>query len=229
MRFYMDESGDSTGFTSPRSSSTFNIALVKVAGPNQIRAICKRFCAAQISAGWPKDTEIKASLLFGASKNRDIPSSYRHKDRPQDQTMLLLDKLSRADMEIDYLTIKKQNVYRNLKTAPPFVLYNFLSGKLIELNLGDYADIDLYYDERNKEIRPKLNFQSYVTTIVYTKTKFESVAFKMYPCDSAANYCIRIADFVSWSVFRKFEYGDSRFLDILAPKIKHGEAWFQGG
>jgi len=227
MQMFMDESGDSTGF-GPGGSSTFNIALVKVSDSRTIRRISKRFCAYQINAGWPKLIEVKASLLFGAKWNRNIPDAYKYKACGDKQILSLLDSLVRTEVRVDYLTIKKQNVVKNLQTAPAFVLYNYLSGKLLGFNLKRERHIKLHYDMKNKEAKPKLNFASYLTTTLYTESPFDDFQLEFFPCDSMTDYCIRVADFVSWSVFRNFESGDSRFLDVLKPKVEYGYAWYQG-
>ena len=148
MDVYLDESGDSTGF-SPGSSKTFNIALLLTNDKVALRRVVKGFCKRMHEAGWPKDVELKAYTLFGAPRKPNIPPSFRFKTSPVSQLEKLLRKLGNLDISIDYISVQKSNLNQNLKEAPPFVLYNYMVGRLIEDIVRQGQDINLYYDQRN--------------------------------------------------------------------------------
>jgi len=222
----MDESGDSTGF-SPASSRTFNIAFLKTNCRDDLRSVTKGFVKRMHRDGWPKKVELKGTTLFGAQSNPIIPRSFKYKKDPGRQIIRFLSKLTRLDVKIDYISIFKGNVNKNLKNAPPFVLYNFIAGRLIEDCAKQYKFIELFYDIRNKESKPKFKFDGYIKTVAHVAAKEqESFRINLYPCDSKNNYGVRAVDFVSWAIHRNYEFSDGKFLKVLNNKIGNGQSWF---
>lgn len=221
----MDESGESKGFHE-NSSRTFNVTLLKVESSKPLKRIVKNLNRKVLKAGWPSDIEIKAASLYGAGRNRHVPRSYQYKSKPHEPIFEFVDDLAKQDAEIDYLTIRKSGLKQSLKDAPPFVLYNYLTGILIERNAKLYETIHLLYDTRSKESRTKLKFDTYIQTTAFAAAVHPDFRFYLEQCDSQSVGGIEAVDIVSWAVHRKFEHGDSRFLDLLSNRIGAGLRWF---
>ena len=230
MNIYLDESGDSTGFTKTGSSTTFNIALLKIDDSQSLKRVVKSFYKKMHKHGWPKRLELKAYHLFNCRKISQVSDKFKYKYKSASIIIEFLSKLSSLDIEVDFISVFKENVHASLKNAPAFIFYNYLAGRLIEENAKKYSNITLFYDVKNKETKPKLKFDSYIITRAYTAAAESnpqrnfSIALK--PCDSKDSYGIKAVDFVSWSIFRKHEYNDPRFYDVFTHKIGSSQQWF---
>ncbi len=131
MIIYLDERGQSTGFSKPGSSKTFNIALVVCNESDSIRRIIKAFEKKLIRKGWPKGIEIKASRIFDARWNPAIPSSFKFKYDVITPLTEIFTKMCTCPLEIDYISVNKSRLSQSLRRAPFGIIYNYLAGEVL--------------------------------------------------------------------------------------------------
>ena len=53
-----------------------------------------------------------------------------------------------------------------------------------------------------------------------------NINFCLEGLDSKDVYGLKAVDFFSWSVFRKFEYSDNRFFNLILEKLKRRREWY---
>jgi hypothetical protein len=180
----------------------------------------KRQFAYFIRNGWDKTKEIKASELY-----KDIRFGASAVFRVLNALMQL------NSIKISYLVVNKNNIkHQAFRDAPYGIGYNYFTGVLLsELVFQDnICDFQLTYDEKNKETHPNRRFVEYLQTKIYGSA-FEldrNVAFTLKRGRSHESYGLRAADFICWSIFRKFEYSDNRFFDVFSQKILRRREWY---
>ena len=108
MIIYLDESGQSTGFTKRGSSKTFNIALVVTNDPDPIKRTLRSFEKKLIRKGWPKKYEVKASRIYSAKRDNKICRSYPFKEDFYPPLEEIFHKLCNCSIEVDFISIKKR-------------------------------------------------------------------------------------------------------------------------
>jgi hypothetical protein len=221
---FLDESGVSRGFDE-KSSKTFNIAIVTIDDQEAIKRVVRAFNKKVIRAGWPREVEIKASELFRAKNNRKIPESFKYKYNSYVLLKEFLQKLSCCKLDIDYITVKKSGIYPHLQEAPYGILYNYFASKILIPKIDRFTEVLVRADQRNKEQHTMLKFEGYIETEAYLNI-LHSFKLKIEHCDSRLVYGVRVADFVSWAIFRKYESDDSRFFDLITSKICDRQEWF---
>lgn len=223
----MDESGQTTGFGKPGSSTTFNIALLVCKDTTSVNRVLKRFEKNLTRAGWPAGYEIKASRLFGAHLDSNIPSSYVFKRRPTEPLIDIYQKLSTCDIEVDYITVYKPHLNESLKSAPFGIIYNYLAGQVLDYRVKNASSILLTVDAQNKEVHSGRHFDGYVET-----RSFASGAnlrrLDILHLDSARTRCLRAVDYFSWGIYRKYEAQDERFFELMKQNLnlENCLAWF---
>lgn len=139
----------------------------------------------------------------------------------------MLNKLCSCDLEVDYITIRKDRLTDALKAAPYGIIYNYLAGNVLEHRIKTIRDINLVVDAQNKELHSGRHFDGYIETEAYkVSSKLRSLTIQHL--DSATTRCLRAVDYFSWAIFRKYERDDSRFYNILQPKLnmENCKAWF---
>lgn len=224
MFIFLDESGVSRGFDEDCSSKTFNIAIIIVEDPTSINRIFKKFNKELISCYWPREIEIKAYELFRAKHNRKVPEIFKYKHNSYAAIQELLEKLSTCDILVDFITVNKSGIYEHLKAAPYGILYNYYASRVLIPRIDDFKDIEIRADAKNKETHTLLKFDGYIETEAYLNIKHQ-FRLTIEHLDSRKVYGIRAADFISWSIFRKYEFGDDRFYRKIEKKIGKKQEW----
>lgn len=222
---FLDESGVTKGSEETKSSGTFNIALITTQDPEPITNIVHYFIKKVIQAGWPYEIEVKASELFRAKHNKKVPEFFRYKYNSYTLIQELLQKLADCDLTIDYITVKKSEVYPHLQAAPYGILYNYFSAQILIPKLDRFSNVLIRADARNKETHTMLKFEGYLETEAYLNIK-HPFELKIEHCDSKKVHGVRAVDFVSWAVFRKYERNDCRFFKLIENKVCDGKEWF---
>lgn len=227
MIIYLDESGQTTGFGKQGSSRTFNIAMIVCNESDGIRRVIKAFEKSLIRHGWPKDIEIKASSLFDARRNPRIPTSFKYKHDAVTPLTSILTKLSSCQIEVDYISVKKERLTENLKTAPFGIIYNYLAGEVLKYRLANSIQVRLIVDAQNTEVHVGKHFNGYIETVAFQVNETLR-RFNIQHLESHKVAGLRAVDYFSWSVFRKFEFGDSRFYDLFENSLNRGncQEWF---
>lgn len=218
MNIYQDESG-CFGFNRG-SSKYFVVALLCPKESKHISNVMRKFKGSLIKkAAWPKNVEIKAHNLFVAQSDVRIPSNYQYKNSPETPIFTILNKLACCDIEIDAIVILKEKILEKLRPLPNGILLNYFSGRVLVDRIVLYDDVHLFVDETSKQTHNLQHFDGYIQTGVFL-TKKQYFPFEIVHGNSNVIYGISAADFISWSIFRKYEFGDPRFFDIIKSRLK---------
>lgn len=217
MNIYQDESG-CLGFKAG-SSKYYVVVLLCTENSKPIGNVIRKFKGSIIKSGWPKDFEIKANHLFQAKYNEKVPKEYKYKDSPEVPIFDILTRLARCDIEIDIIVVLKEKINSNLRTLPHGILLNYYSGQVLIDRIVRYDEVHLYVDETNKQTHSLQPFDGYIKTGALL-TKKCNFPFEIVHGNSNVITGISAVDFVSWSVFRKYESDDARFFDLIKHKIK---------
>lgn len=221
MRLFLDESGECS-FSSKSAYRHFLITILSVdpSAMNIMKNNLKRKFVGLIKKGWDKTQEAKAYEVF---KNRKFGAKAISE---------VLDSLSRIDtLEISYVIVNKDKITNKaFRSAPYGTAYNYFTGVLLsELIFEDrFHDVHLIYDVKNKEAHENKHFREYLETKV-AGTALErgiDVNLTIQGLNSKESYGLLAVDYFSWSIFRKFEYNDSRFFELFKHKLKRRREWY---
>ncbi len=222
LHLFLDESGECS-FSQSSRYKHFLITIIAIDDSEltTLKDKLKRQFAYFIRNGWDKTKEIKASELY---KNRRFGAS---------AVFRVLNALKQLNsIKISYLVINKNNIkHQAFRDAPYGIGYNYFTGVLLsELVFQDnICDFQLTYDEKSKETHTNKRFEEYLQTEIYgSALEFDTnVAFTLRRGKSHEVYGLRAVDFICWSIFRKFEYSDTRFFNVFSQNILRGREWYK--
>ena len=223
MHIFMDESGE-LGFHA-RSSKHYGIACICTEQQKSIYKAFKNFNAFLIRNGWPKDVEPKANKLFNCTRDSEIPSTFNFKSNSHDVILEFLKRLSKRDFEIDAIIINKRNIDTHLKNAPFGIKHNYFAAQVLVPRIVQYDEVYLFVDQRSKERHSHLHFDGYIETRVFTE-RTNGMQFQIRHEDSRVVKGLSTVDYISWSIFRLFEYGDKRFFSCINGKVANLNKWY---
>lgn len=222
-RLFLDESGDCK-CGAKGGSKHFCLTIISIP-TEDAKAIKARFKASTkklIKAGWDKSKEVKAYSLYKASK-------FGAK-----AVLEVIDYLAAIDpLEVSYLVVNKDQITsKSLRNAEYGIRYNYFTGVLLSEMVFDDSlhSIHLIYDLRNKETHEKRRFKEYLSTKLLegSVSRGIEVDFDAEGLESHQHYGLMAVDFFSWALFRKFEYGDTRFTSLFNRKILRAREWYIG-
>ncbi|MEW6609927.1 MAG: DUF3800 domain-containing protein [bacterium] len=196
MYIYLDESGD-LGF-SERASNYFVITLLFVKEVKMVKECIKKIRHKKLKKQLQKLPEIKA---------------YNSNDRIRS---MVLRCLVSKDIEVHTIVLDKTTISTKLKKEN---LYNYLTGMLIEeCALLNRSSVTLVVDKRTSKYHVIKEFNQYVKFKVESQISLQT-KFKIHHKDSETDGGLQAVDFISWSIFRNYEWKDSRFYDLIKEKI----------
>lgn len=198
---FMDESGD-LGFDFTKKGTT-SYFLITFLFTEHKRAIEK--CIKKVHGGLRK-------------KYRRVGVLHAYKEEPITRRRLL-SLLAERNCKIMTILLNKRKVYTKLQDEKA-VLYNYVTNILLEriftkkLLSGSSYQIIASRKETNRFLNQ--NFRSYLSSQVATNHNVEiNIQIKTPPEEK----CLQAVDFVSWAIFRKYEYGDGTYYEIIKDRI----------
>jgi hypothetical protein len=229
---FCDESGEAS-FSQNTAYEHFSICTITVSGDkiSKIKNTMKRKKTILYKLGWPKQIEIKASILHGLKRNKQIPQTVKEKiDGDQFIKDVLLTLKNSCSPRVDYIAVKKGGLTDDaFRRAPYGITYNFYAGKILVPLILEYRDCHLTVDKRNKE----MHHQKYFTGYIETKARgdaFEKgidvTSIEIKHGESDIEYGLQAVDFFSWSIYRKISYKDLRFLELFKDLVRIKEEWY---
>ncbi len=221
MQIFMDESGE-LGFH-PHSSHYYVIACLCTDDSKAIRNRYKAFRGYLINHGWPKGIEPKASRVFNCQRHPGIPNSFEFKTNPSPEIIRFLSELAKKDFVIDAIIIKKKNILERLRSAPFGILHNYFAGRVLIPRILSCSEANLIVDQRSKERHSQNLFNGYIATSIRTKKDIE---LHIVHGDSQIVNGLGTVDYLSWAIFRKYEFKDNRFFDPIQGKINRLRQWY---
>ncbi|HOX41132.1 MAG TPA: DUF3800 domain-containing protein [bacterium] len=132
----------------------------------------------------------------------------------------LLTGLAKRDIKVMTIYLNKKKVYTKLHDEKD-VLYNFVTNilldrictkKLIPIS----GKINLIASRKETSKFLNLNFKNYLTKQARNNHKIDLVVEIKTPHEEKS---LQAVDFLSWSIFRKYEYGDESYYELFKDKI----------
>lgn len=199
---FMDESGD-LGFNFSKKKTT-QWFLVTFLFCNEKRPIEK--LVSRIHAGLKKIHKRKSGVL------------HCHNESPTTRFRLLRE-LANKNCRIIVIYLNKKKVYTKLQEEKN-VLYNYVTNILLnriyENKLVPLDNLILIASRKETNRFLNENFKSYLADKIKTNHKHKLQVVIKTPHEEKS---LQATDFVSWSIFRKYEYGDSSYYDVIKSLI----------
>jgi hypothetical protein len=199
---FLDESGD-LGFDFSKKGTTKYFVITFLFAHNK-RSIEK----------------IVKSIHLGLRKKyKKIGILHAYKEEPVTKRKLLR-LLSQKDCAIMTIYLNKEKVYTRLKEEKA-VLYNYVSNILLDriyskqiISIGKKVELIASRKETNKFLNE--NFKNYLKRQLQNNYKLALDIVIKTPSEEKG---LQAVDFVSWAIFRKYEYGDDSYYNIIRGKI----------
>jgi len=195
---FLDESGE-LGFKSV-SSKYFIITLLSCDEEEiySIRRIIKRVREKIIKKKLKKYPELKGN---------------NSTDKIREE---ILNRFAKTNSEIFVIILEKSKVLEYLKDKKN-KLYNYISNLILNECSLDNSHVCLVVDKSKTNRSLREDFDNYIRRSLNNKNKLCNLTIKHE--NSQKEGCLQVLDFVSWAIFRNYEYKDSRFIQIIKDKI----------
>lgn len=197
---FLDESGD-LGFKK-KSSKWFLFTIAIVDDYRALERVIKKV--------WKhlKKRHKKSGELHAYHENAITRKRVLRMLNELDSLKIMCTVLDKKKIHIDL-----QNQKQYLYTYTANILLDNLYGKKI---LSKDEPIHLFVDRKETKKKLRTDFINHLTESVEGK---HEGGFSVILHSSHENKSLQAVDFLSWAIFRKYEYGDSEYYDIIKSKI----------
>jgi len=206
IHFYLDESGD-LGFGGG-GSQYFTIAFFITDEPIYVERVVRKI---KQRYKIPRDVELKANTT-----KRYIQEE-------------LLVKLARLPIEIQSITVKKENVDLKLREDTN-MLYNYMVGlSLVERIIREEpanAKVKISVDKRTISVRHGFKLDEYLKYKVWYEKERKDIDLEIYHLDSHRDYCIQAIDNIVNAIFRKYNGSDFGLFNIIRGRVTYDKTLF---
>lgn len=196
---FLDESGDlGFDFAKPRTTKYFVIAFLITEDKKVFEKIIKK-----------THSELKAKI------KKRIGTLHSVKEKPVTRKRLLK-RVAKEKCQLMTIYLNKQKVYTKLQDEKQ-VLYNYVTNILLDriiskklIKKRNLVELIASRRETNKFFNE--NFKNYLNKKVQDN---HAVNIKIEIKTPAEEKTLQAVDFVSWAIFRKLEYGDEKYYEII--------------
>ena len=200
---FLDESGDlGFDFKKKKTSRIFVITCLFVDNKRPIEKIVKKTHS---------ELRKKYKRRFG------ILHCFKEKPITRQR---LLKRLREKDCVIMTIYLNKKKVYTKLKNEKQ-VLYNYVTNILLDriyskklIPVGRQIELIASRRETNKFLNE--NFKSYLNLQARNGHKIDVKVHIRTPFEEKS---LQVVDFVSWAIFRKYQYKDDSYYNLIKNKI----------
>lgn len=198
---FLDESGD-LGFEKKGSSRWFIFTIAFTSHHRRIEKVIK---------------SIRKKLR---KKHQHFTELHAYHADETTRRLVLQNLANIDDLKILSIVLNKKKVYIDLQNQKNY-LYNYTANILLDrlytkgiVSLGDPLVICIDRKDTNKRIRQ--NFEAYLESSLKRKGPRKiSVLLR----GSHEDKCLQAVDFISWAIFRKYEWGDSSYYALIKSRI----------
>lgn len=200
---FLDESGDlGFDFFKKKTTKYFIITLLFATAKKPIEKVVK-----------------KTYLGLSRTYKHKINSLHANKEKPVTKNRML-SSLSEKDISVMVIYLNKNKVYTKLQNQKE-VLYNYVTNILLDRVYTKKLipiDKEIHLIASRKETNKFLNqnFKEYLSGQIKNNFRLE---LKIEIKTPAEEKSLQAVDFISWAVFRKYEYGDESYYDLIKSKI----------
>ena len=200
---FLDESGDlGFNFKKKKTSKFFVVTCLFTENKRPIEKIVKK-----------THSELKKKY------KRKFGILHCVKEKPITRQRLLK-RLNEKDCIVMTIYLNKKKVYTKLKDEKQ-VLYNYVTNILLDriyskkvIPVKDKVELIASRRETNKFLNE--NFKDYLNRQVGNRHKTDIKISIKIPSEEKT---LQAVDFASWAIFRKYEYGDDSYYNIIKNKI----------
>lgn len=211
MIVYMDESGD-LGFSHKKGNSKhFLVTLLAVENQKPIEKVVRK-----VHQTLRKKVKKLSGGVLHCTKEKPVTRKR------------LLNQLSKCHLAIMTVVLDKSRVFTNLQDEK-HVLYNYVTNILIDrimtrklLPAGKSVTIIAAKRETNKFLNE--NFKAYLETQAKKNHKVEITVDIKTPAEEMG---LQAVDFVSWSMFQKYEKQDPIYYNLIKALVKEESYLFK--
>lgn len=136
----------------------------------------------------------------------------------------VLQRFMKTNSEIFVIILEKSKVYEYLKDKKN-KLYNYISNLILNECSFDNPSVCLIVDKSKSNRSLRDDFDNYIRNMLNEKNHFDKLTIKHE--NSQNNPILQVLDFISWAIFRNYEYKDSRFIEIIKERIVIKKEVFQ--
>jgi hypothetical protein len=199
----MDESGDlGFDFRKKKTSKVFIITFLFVKNKRPLEKIIRKTHS---------ELQKKYKRRFGVL--------HCVKERPVTRKRLLK-RMSEKKCFVMTIYLNKKKVYTKLQNEKQ-VLYNYVANILLDrvyskriIPLSGTIKLVASKRETNKFLNE--NFKDYLNSQVKNRHKIKMEVVIKSPYEEKS---LQAVDFISWAIFRKYEYGDDSYYNLIKNKI----------
>jgi hypothetical protein len=202
---FLDESGDlGFNFKKKGTSSVFVVTFLFIDGPKK-----------------PIEKIVSKTHAELSKKIRgQIGVLHATNERPITRQRLLKRLMEKDDCSIMTIYLNKKKVFTKLHDEKQ-VLYNYVTNILLDRIytrkiVSSDKDIELIASRRETNRFLNDNFKEYLSHKV---RGIHNSKMKVSIKTPSEEKCLQAVDFISWSIFRKYERGDDSYYNIIKKKI----------
>ena len=210
MYLFMDESGClGFDFDKKKTSKWFVVTFLFSTSKRPLEKIVKK-----VHGSLCKQLSKHSGVLHC---NNEKPATRKH----------LLKLLKEKDCAIMTIYLNKRKVYTRLQDEK-HVLYNYVTNILLDRIFSkrfvpETKKITLIASKRETNKFLNDNFTSYLNRKINHEHNIELTVEIKTPADEKS---LQVVDFVCWAIYRKYEYGDESYYNLIKEKIKEENALF---
>ncbi|PIN89514.1 hypothetical protein COU57_05965 [Candidatus Pacearchaeota archaeon CG10_big_fil_rev_8_21_14_0_10_32_14] len=136
----------------------------------------------------------------------------------------VLERFTKTNAEVFVIILEKSKVYEYLKDKKN-KLYNYISNLILNECSFDTSSVCLVVDKSKSNRSLRDDFDNYIKKTMNEKNHLNKFIIKHE--NSYNDGCLQVLDFVSWAIFRNYEFKDPRFIEIIKVKIVMKKEVFQ--
>ena len=198
---FLDESGD-LGFKES-SSKWFIFTIILINNHKKIEKIIKK---------------VRCSLK---KKYKKINELHAYNCQPETKIKFLNLLSKEKDLKILCIVLNKSKIFVDFQNQKNY-LYNYTANILLDrlhtknlINIDE--EINLYIDQKDTNKNLKNNFEEYLKNNFIKRNGDVKINIKIKP--SHTEKCLQAVDFISWSIFRKYEMNDYDYYNVIKDNI----------
>ena len=200
---FLDESGDLGFNPKKKSSKYFVVTVLTTSDKKTIKKLVKKFH----SKLRKKIRKLSGGIL------------HAYKEKPSTKKRIL-SGLAGIDCLIMAIYLNKSKVYTKLKEEK-HILYNYVANILLDRIMRkrftfSRSKIFLIASKRETNKFLNENFKNYLKNQVSNRHKVDMAVEIKTPAQERS---LQAVDFVSWSIFRKYEHGDETYYNLIKSKV----------
>lgn len=201
---FLDESGDLGFDPKKKSSKYFLVTFLFVENKGPLEKVIKKI----------------ARNLSKKELKKHVGVLHACKEKPR-TIVKTLESLNEKDISVVSIYLNKAKVYTKLQDEK-HVLYNYVSNILLDriftkklISINSLITLVASRRETNKFLND--NFKNYLRAQVKNNHRLDLQIEIKAP---ESEKCLQAVDFICWAIYRKREFGDDSYYELIGRKIK---------